>query len=58
MFNVILVDHLIQQWSKNNATRLFELTCKVCGAQRTVKSIQHGFKAATRDDRRVAKKNK
>jgi len=43
---------------KDNATRLFELTCKVCGATRTVKSIQHGFKAATKDDRRAAKKNK
>jgi len=44
--------------TKDNATRLFELTCRVCGAVRRVQSIQAGFRATTRDDRRAAKNAK
>lgn len=43
--------------TKDNATRLFFLTCKVCNSTRSVAQIKAGFHAVSRDDRRAAKKN-
>lgn len=39
--------------TKDNATRLFILTCNVCNATRSVQSIKAGFHAKTRDERRA-----
>jgi len=40
---------------KDNAMRLHVLTCKVCGASRSVTRIKEGFHAVTRAERRAAR---
>lgn len=43
--------------TKDNATRLFFLTCKKCNSTRSVAQIKAGFHAVSKDDRRQAKKH-
>jgi len=43
--------------TRDNASRLYFLECKVCGCQRSVAPIKNGFHAVSKDDRRLAKKN-
>mmetsp|Transcript_77744 Transcript_77744/g.95241 ORF Transcript_77744/g.95241 Transcript_77744/m.95241 type:complete len:270 (+) Transcript_77744:44-853(+) len=40
---------------KDNATRLYFLKCRMCGAERSVAPIQRGFHATMRGDRRAAR---
>merc|ERR1711879_176816 len=41
--------------SRDSSTRLFMVSCKNCGASRTAASIESGYHAVTRADRRAAK---
>lgn len=41
--------------SRDNSTRLFNISCSACGASRSVSAIRTGFHAVSRADRRKAK---